>query len=390
METIEESFRIYGFDPIVTPTVEYWDLLKGKYGEEAENKEIWRFQVPQSDKWYALKYDQTVPLVRYFVKHRPKLPFKRYVIDKTYRYDNPQRGRYREFWQADADIVGSPNPEADAEILNLMRYIYNKLGFTDAKIRLNDRRALEKVVELSGAKDKFREVTRIIDKWDKIGEDGVYSELSNLVGEKTAEKIVNLLKSDKIEEFYPESFWKIYDLLESKRGFEIDLKLARGFDYYTGMIYEVWIDEFNRSLGGGGRYDDLIKKIAGIDVPAVGGSIGVDPVIDVGIDLGIFNLSKKSYTEIAVIYIGNTFESAWRICNDLRYHGFRVYIDLLRRNFKKQIDYVSERGIRYLVIVGEKDLQNGEVTVQDRESKERINVKIGELADYLEKILRRR
>jgi len=117
---IESVYQKYGFDPIITPIVEYWDTLKGKYGEEAEKKEIWRFRVPQSKKWYALKYDQTVPLARYFARFRPKLPFKRYTIDRTFRYDEPQKGRYREFWQADADIVGSPYPEADAEILNMM------------------------------------------------------------------------------------------------------------------------------------------------------------------------------------------------------------------------------------------------------------------------------
>ncbi len=349
ISVIENVFQLYGYDPILTPIIEYWDVLKGKYGEEAENKEIWRFKVPQSNKWYALKYDQTVPLVRFFAKYRPKLPFKRYTIDRTYRYDNPQKGRYREFWQADADIVGSEYPEADAEILNMMIEVYEKLGFKDVYIRISDRKALENLIKKFGEEKKFIKIARIIDKWDKIGKEGVIKELRKIT--KKADDIVYELEGD-CESYYPESFFNILDLIEKKDKIKIDIKLARGFDYYTAMIYEVWIKGFNRSLGGGGRYDNLIGMFIGKKIPAVGGSIGIDPLIDVGIEKGIFKLERKTYTDIAVIYIGNTFNIAWKIANNLRKEGFKVYIDLMRRNFKKQIEYVVDKDIRYLIIVG--------------------------------------
>ncbi|AAR38959.1 NEQ102 [Nanoarchaeum equitans Kin4-M] len=373
---IESVYQKYGFDPIITPIVEYWDTLKGKYGEEAEKKEIWRFRVPQSKKWYALKYDQTVPLARYFARFRPKLPFKRYTIDRTFRYDEPQKGRYREFWQADADIVGSPYPEADAEILNMMIEAYETLGF-NVYLRVSDRRALESLIEKVGEKDKFIEIARIIDKWDKIGEEGVLEKLKQITDK--AEKIIELLKENP-EEFYPKEFWEIIDLVEKKNKIKIDIKLARGFDYYTGMVYEVWIEGFNRALGGGGRYDNLIGIFSKEKIPAVGGSIGINPLIDVGLEKGIFNLNKKTYTQIAVIYI-EVFKEAWRIANKLRDLGLNVYIDLLRRDFKKQMEYVIEKDIRYLVIVGKKDLANNLVTFQDRLTRERKKIPIENLEE---------
>jgi len=182
------------------------------------------------------------------------------------------------------------------------------------------------------------------------------------------------------EEFYPKEFWEIIDLVEKKNKIKIDIKLARGFDYYTGMVYEVWIEGFNRALGGGGRYDNLIGIFSKEKIPAVGGSIGINPLIDVGLEKGIFNLNKKTYTQIAVIYI-EVFKEAWRIANKLRDLGLNVYIDLLRRDFKKQMEYVIEKDIRYLVIVGKKDLANNLVTFQDRLTRERKKIPIENLEE---------
>ena len=378
VNVIEEIFQKYGFDPIITPIVEYWDVLKGKYGEEAENKEIWRFKVVKSKKEYALRYDLTVPLARFFAKYQPKLPFKRYSIGRVYRYENPQKGRYREFWQADADIVGSKYPEADAEIINMMIEIYDKLGFKDCYFRISDRRALEKVIIEVGEKDKFIEIARIIDKWDKIGREGVLNELKKITNKY--EEIINKIEENS-EEYYPEDFWKILDFVYNKKKIKIDLKLARGLDYYTGMIYEVWSKDFNRSLGAGGRYDNLIGMFLGKDVPAVGGSIGIDCIIDFGIEHGIFKIDKKTYTEIAIVTIGNVYKKAWEISNKLRSLGFKVYIDLMRRDFRKQIEYVVEKNIKYLVIVGERDLKEGCVTFQNRITGERKKIRIDRIEE---------
>lgn len=399
---IEKIFRRFGFDPISTPIVEYWDTLKGKYGEEAENKLIWRFKLPYSEKEYALRYDHTVPLARFFSKYRPKLPFKRYVIDRVYRYEEPQKGRYREFWQADFDIVGSSEPESDAEILLVVDKIFREFNFENYVIKINDRRLLRGIFEeeLKLDESNLLNVYRIIDKLDKIGLEGVISELKKLgLNDEKIEKIKNIisLKNEDalnyLENFNNESIKNsikniksILDLLpeKTKKKIEIDLSLVRGLDYYTGIIYEAVVDKPKiGSLSGGGRYDNLIGIFINEKIPAVGGSIGVERLIDAGIELGIFKLDKKTYTQIAVIYIGNTFKEAWNITNELRDNGFNVYVDLMKRNFKKQIDYVTEKDIRYLIIVGESELKENKVIFQDRNTRERILVDKNKIVEFL-------
>ena len=391
---IEEIFKRFGFDPIETPTIEYWDTMKGKYGEEAENKLIWRFKLPYSDKEYALRYDQTIPLARFFSNHRPNLPFKRYVIDKSYRYENPQKGRYREFYQADFDIVGSKEPESDAEILNIVNFIFKEFNFSNYKIVINDREFLRFVFEknLNINEEKIKKVYTIIDKLDKIGIENVKRELNNVVGE-LSDKIIEIISLknqevidylSKYEEISKEInyFNNILDLLNDKSKIEINLSLVRGLDYYTGMIYEAIVEKPRiGSLSGGGRYDNLLKLFTNEEIPAVGGSIGVERLIDVGIELGIFKIDKKTYTEICVVYFEDTFKDAWNICNKLREIGLNCYIDLMRRDFDKQIKYAVDKDIRFLLIVGKKELSENNVLLQDRYTKEKIKISINNLED---------
>jgi len=391
---IEEIFQRFGFDPIETPTIEYWDTMKGKYGEEAENKLIWRFKLPYSDKEYALRYDQTIPLARFFSNHRPNLPFKRYVIDKSYRYENPQKGRYREFYQADFDIVGSKEPESDAEILNIVNFIFKEFNFSNYKIVINDREFLRFVFEknLNINEEKIKKVYTIIDKLDKIGIENVKIELNNVVGE-LSDKIVEIISLNdqevidylsKYEEISKEInyFNNILDLLNDKSKIEINLSLVRGLDYYTGMIYEAIVEKPRiGSLSGGGRYNNLLKLFTNEEIPAVGGSIGVERLIDVGIELGMFKIDKKTYTEICVVYFEDTFKDAWNICNKLREIGLNCYIDLMRRDFDKQIKYAVDKDIRFLLIVGKKELSENNVLLQDRYTKEKIKISINNLED---------
>ncbi|RDD52614.1 histidine--tRNA ligase [Nanoarchaeota archaeon NZ13-N] len=391
---IEDIFQKYGYDPITTPIVEYWDTLKGKYGEEAENKLIWRFKLPFSEREYALKYDNTVPLARYYAKYRPLLPFKRYTIDRVFRYDEPQKGRYREFWQADVDILGSPYPEADAEILKVFNEVFERLGFRDFRILINDRRIMDTIFSGFGI-EYISKVYRIIDKLDKVGLENVKRELLEFLDKDKVERIINLISLEDKEaleyisrfkgvEEYVEDIKTIIDLSDSNK-IIYKPSLVRGLDYYTGMVFEVVYNEYPGSLGGGGRYDDLIEVFAGSKVPAVGGSVGINRVMDLGIDLGIFKVDKKTYTEIAVIYIGDTFRKAWNIANDLRKEGFKVYIDLMRSKFKKQIEYAISKDIRYLIIVGEEDLKENMVTFQDRYLKKREKVDLKDLINLLNK-----
>ncbi len=408
-ERIEKIYQSFGFDPVITPIVEYWETLKGKYGDETENKLIWRFKVPYSEKEYALRYDHTVPLARFFARFKPKLPFKRYVIDRVYRYEEPQKGRYREFWQADFDIVGSPYPEADAEILMIVDRVFREFNFSNYTIRVNDRRLLRGIFEqeLNIPDNLILPVYREIDKLDKIGLEGVEKELSKLLSKEKVEKIKEIIsyqgKPEEVLEFIESKYGKneeVKNALENMKAIldtlplkvrekvALDLSLVRGLDYYTGMIYEAVVSEPRiGSLSGGGRYDNLIGLFANEPVPAVGGSIGVERLIDAGLELGIFKADKKTLTQVAVIYIGNTYKKALEIANALRERGINVYIDLMKRNFKKQMDYVIEKGIRYLVIVGERDLKEGKVTFQDRETKERRQIPVGKVVEEVSKIL---
>ncbi|MEM1634364.1 MAG: histidine--tRNA ligase [Nanopusillaceae archaeon] len=392
---IEEEFQKYGFEPISTPIVEYWETLKGKYGEEAENMLIWRFKLPFSEKEYALKYDNTVPLARFYAKYRPPLPFKRYTIDRVFRYDEPQKGRYREFWQADADIIGSPYPEADAEIIELFDRIFKKLGFRNFYIYINDRELVENLFKFF--KISFKDVYTIIDKLDKIGIEGVKKELSKKFSEDLVEKIVSIISLkgqeaiDEISKIDKEEIKERINVLNKiiemsgSKNLLYNPALVRGLEYYTGMVFEIVTEKFQISLAGGGRYDNLISLFTKSQVPAVGGSLGINRILDIGIENKIFDINKKTIIDVAVIYIKqDLYEEALKIARKLRDLGLRTYIDVSRKKFKNQVEYVVSKNIRYLVIIGEKEIKEKRITVQDRLKKRRYTINFEEINKIVE------
>lgn len=393
---LERVFQRYGFDPIDTPALEYWETLAGKYGEEAENRLIWRFQDPWSGREYALRYDLTVPLARFIASHRDQpMPFKRYHIGPVWRHEEPQKGRYREFYQCDADIVGSPYPEADAEIIELTIDALKALGFKEGfRVRINDRRLLRGIFEQElGITDPLP-VYRAIDKLDKIGLEGVEAELRKIgLRDDTIDKIKNIIgfrgEPDEslqwIEEKYSgnklvseaiEHLNSIIELVGGDGPVEIDLSLVRGLDYYTGPIVEVVLDRPRiGSVAGGGRYDNLIGMFTGQPTPATGVSIGIERIIDAGIELGIYSLSKKTLTQAQVIVLDHNYYSyAWRVASRLREAGVNTRIDLSRSSQKAQRKKAKRLGIRYLIFIGEKEAVNGKVTVYDSVTGERREV----------------
>lgn len=393
---LERVFQRYGFDPIDTPALEYWETLAGKYGEEAENRLIWRFQDPWSGREYALRYDLTVPLARFIASHRDQpMPFKRYHIGPVWRHEEPQKGRYREFYQCDADIVGSPYPEADAEIIELTIDALKALGFKEGfRVRMNDRRLLRGIFEQElGITDPLP-VYRAIDKLDKIGLEGVEAELRKIgLRDDTIEKIKNIIgfrgEPDEslqwIEEKYSgnklvseaiEHLNSIIELVGGDGPVEIDLSLVRGLDYYTGPIVEVVLDRPRiGSVAGGGRYDNLIGMFTGQPTPATGVSIGIERIIDAGIELGIYSLSKKTLTQAQVIVLDHNYYSyAWSVARRLREAGVNTRIDLSRSSHKAQRKKAKRLGIRYLIFIGEKEAVNGKVTVYDSVTGERREV----------------
>ncbi len=407
ISALENIFLRYGYDPIETPVLEHWEVFEGKYGKEAETKLMYKFKDPWSDKWFALRFDLTVPMARFFSLKHPSLPFKRYHIGRVWRHERPQKGRYREFWQADADIVGSPYPEADAELLELSIDAMLKLGFKNFVIKLNDRRILRGIFEEKLALKNDIEIYRVIDKLDKIGYDGVRVELNKLgLNKRAVDKILEIISreynvTDNINELIDEfsgntnvekgvsHILDIVNVLGFKRKYvTFSLNLVRGLDYYTGPVWEIVIKDIGiGSVAGGGRYDDLIEKYAGTSYPATGTSFGVERLIDAGKLTGIFKTDKITFTEIYVLSMSTkTFKISWEIARELRAKGFFVRVDLMRRSERKQREYASKKEIPILLIIGEKELSTNSVTIYVRKTGERLTIARDELIEFLRKL----
>lgn len=409
MAKIESVFRRYGFDPIDTPAVELFEILSGKYGEEAENKLMWRFRDPWGDREYALRYDLTVPLARFVAMHRNfPLPFKRYHIAPVWRHEEPQRGRYREFYQCDADIVGSPYPEADAEILMLAEDVYRELGIEGVRIMINDRRILKGIFEEElGIRDPMN-VYRAIDKLDKIGLEGVRGDLKRIgISETIIDRIVNIVSlraplEEAIRDLQArygsnqhviegiKHLEEISTIVRSKN-IVFNMSLVRGLDYYTGPIFEAIVEGIKiGSIGGGGRYDNLIEMFTGTKVPATGFSIGLDRVIEVGLELGVFNMSKKTYNQVYVVVMdrdSSVFNYAINIVRDLRSNGISVSWDLMRRSYQKQREYARKLLVPVIIYIGKAEVESGKVTIYITTSGERREIERDMLAKTLKEIL---
>lgn len=399
---LETVFQRYGFDPIDTPAIEYWETLAGKYGEEAEGRLIWRFRDPWSNKDYALRYDLTVPLARFVSNHQDlPLPFKRYHIGPVWRHEEPQKGRYREFYQCDADIVGSPYPEADAEIVNLTIDALSALGFEDGyRIRLNDRRLLRGIYEEELQIENPLPVYRAVDKLDKIGIEGVRRELEKLgLEENKILKIIELLnlrgnpeelvslisrkyQGNKDVESALKHLSQIIDLVNTPDFVELDLSLVRGLDYYTGPILEVVLDKPRiGSVAGGGRYDNLIELFLGKKMPATGVSIGIERIIDAGLELGIYQLTRKTITKAQVIVLDKAYyKYAWKIANLLRSLGVNTRIDLSRAKERTQRKKAIRQGVQYLIFIGKKEAESGTVTIYDSITGKRVEMNVDSLS----------
>ncbi len=275
-ETINKIVSVleeYGFEPIETPTIEFAETLEGKYG--AEEKLIYKFE-DRGGRKLALRYDLTVPLARYVATYNPPFPFRRYQIGQVFRGENPQKGRFREFTQFDFDSVGSNDPEEDAKVVAITVKCMRDLGFKDAIMLINDR---------ANFADLPIEVVRAIDKINKIGEDGVTTELvAGGMSQDSAKDAVDKIRSLKPTENLEQIFKILKENYNLKEGtdFKFDPTLARGLDYYTGSIFELKVDTdpISLSVGGGGRYDNLIGSFSKKEVPAVGFSFGLDRLIE--------------------------------------------------------------------------------------------------------------
>lgn len=365
--TIRDIFRSYGYRPLETPALEYLDTLRAKAGAEAD-KQI--FVIDGGE--YGLRFDLTVPLARYASSTDQHKPFKRYAIDVVWRKEEPQRGRFREFFQADADIIGSPSMRCEAELLRIGRDVCVSFGFDKPRIMLNSRKILDGVAERIGIEGETKaEVFRILDKLDKIGEGEVEKLLYEIIGSRAAELLGVIRSKGGNEEklaiaskYSPEGASEVARIL-SMCDFEVefDLFLVRGLGYYTGPVYEIKLSDTIGTVIAGGRYDNLLG-LYGQGNPAVGISVGIERLVTLISERG--GNAKKTDTKLVIAAVKPEFyvHSA-KLGSRFRAAGIACETDLNERNLRKQFEYANALGIRFVAIIGEREAKEGKVTLRD-------------------------
>lgn len=391
---IEDSYASFGFTPIDTPVLEKSEVLLAKAGGETE-KQIYRFTKGDSD--VSLRFDLTVPLARYVADHYNELtfPFRRAHIAKVYRGERPQKGRYREFYQCDIDVIGEGELSTayDAEIPRVIYTIFSQLDFGKFTIRVSNRKILSGLISYLGLEDKSVAIMRTIDKVDKISRSQFVTELKNIgMNDQQVDSICEFIftggDSDdilaRLRKFVDENdeLSQGIDELESvirlmrvmgvpDSHFKIDLKIARGLDYYTGTIYETTLDDYPKlgSICSGGRYDDLASHYTDRKLPGVGISIGLTRLFSQLVELGIVKSSKKSIAEILVLPLRDEqIEPALRLADDLRQSGVATDVLLASTSVKKKFKYADKIGIRQVIVLGADEVSRGTFTLQDMTS----------------------
>ncbi len=404
IEKIKKVFRKWGFDPIETPTFEYYKTLSGKYGEEGE-KLIYKF-IDLGGRELGLKYDLTVPLARFFADHQNEIvkPFKRYQIQPVFRAEKPQKGRYREFYQCDIDIVGSKNLISDAIILLTINDALKEIGIQNFKIKINHRRffiAIAKKFKLEG---RELELARSIDKIEKIGVIGVKDELIKKGFEKALldeilsfileinglNQALSLLDNEDAKIAFDE-LSEIFDYIKKFNvNFYFDISLARGLDYYTGMIFETELANLRiGSIASGGRYDNLIEIFTKYNVPAVGGSIGIDRLLTALLELKILE-SKKTYSDILILFAEHKkeiFDYGFKVLKILQDKGYNVDFYCGNKDLRGQLGYAKDKGVDIVIIIGGEELKKETVQVKFLVKNEQKEVKLDEIKNsYLVKL----
>ncbi len=414
IQTIVATYESFGFVPLETPALEYADILAGKYGDEGE-KLMYRFR-DQGGREVALRYDLTVPLARVVGQQNEQelpRPFRRYQIAPVWRAENTQKGRFREFTQCDADIVGSSSMLADAEIALLIATALKKLSFTDYEIRLNNRKLLNGFLEaVKIPEERWLPTLRILDKWEKIGADAVQSELSAGMSGKQIDALFDLMPTD--EEADDSGSWgkriakQMKKTSEGAEGlkelqavrtlieavgmddvFRFDVLLARGLDYYTGTIFEAVLTnkpEFG-SVFGGGRYDGLIGLFTGKEIPAVGVSAGIDRIVAAMAELELDEGGASTADVLVTIMEADDVQDMLKLAADLRNEGIKAELFYEPARLEKQLKYADSRGIPLALILGSEEKSRREVAVKILAEKRQIKVRRGEIAKAIREIL---
>ena len=409
-DTIKSVFSLYGFQQIETPAMENLSTLMGKYGEEGD-KLLFRIQNSGEKAALApekgLRYDLTVPFARYVVQHREEIsfPFKRFQIQPVWRADRPQKGRYREFYQCDVDVIGSDSLIGELELIQIVEEVYRRLGI-NVCLHINNRKILAGIAEVIGAPDKIIDITVAIDKLDKIGIDAVNTELKerglledqvsklqpilNLSG-TTLEKLTALktiLANSEIGLKGVEEMEIVFDelsIVNCQLSIELDLCLARGLNYYTGAIFEVKaLDAQIGSITGGGRYDNLTGIFGLPNVSGVGISFGADRIYDVLTELNLFPKALQSTTQIFFAAFGDaelTYALKW--AKELRQAGKAVEVYPEPAKMKKQMSYADAKQIPFVAIVGGDEMVQNKVMMKNMTTGEQKLVTLEELCTIL-------
>ncbi|KXK09408.1 MAG: Histidine--tRNA ligase [Microgenomates bacterium OLB23] len=368
IEKIRQVFSAYGFEPLETPVLEYASLLTGKYGEEAE-KLMYRFE-DRGGRNVAMRYDQTVPTARVVAQYQNELtfPYKRYQIQPVWRADKPQKGRYREFIQCDADIIGSASTIADAEILAVYYAIYEAIGLNSIRIEVNDRQQLIATVKSAGVnEDKVLSIVQTVDKIKKISQNELADELeSKGMSADASRSLLAALKAATPSDNLQGIIEAAVVLGVPRTALVFEPTLARGLDYYTGLIFEGSIPEYTvGSVGGGGRYDNLLNSLVGINKPAVGFGLGFDRTLEAAEQLG--NLPSFNNKKVMVGVFGPEYVTdSLKLTAMLRSGGIwaECYPDA-EQKLEKQIKYALKKGSTFMCIVGQDELDTSTVTVKN-------------------------
>jgi len=383
---IREVFERFGFEPLETPALEYESLLMGKYGDEAD-KLLYNFE-DKGGRRVALRYDQTIPTARVTAQYGNDLvfPFKRYQIQPVWRADKPQKGRYREFTQCDVDILGSTSPLSDAEILACTYFSFTGIGYPHVRLFINDRQTLISTLEpfaIAGV-DVFS-IIQSVDKLDKVGKEGVVSELvkKGLTQEKAAQALANIQNADQTNNLKEIISYAIA-LGIAKEDIIFSPSLARGLDYYTGMIFEVKLEGYDvGSVGGGGRYDNLIEKLGGVNIPAVGIAFGFDRMKDAAEQFNLFEDISKNPTVLVTIFSLEQVSSSLAVTARLRKEQIPAEIFPSVEKLDKQLKYADKKGLEYVIIQGPDEVEKGLVMLKNLKTKDQRQVTLNEAINLL-------
>lgn len=428
LDTVRTVFKKFGFAPIETPTIENLSVLTGKYGDEGDQllfkivnsgdfaKDLTSADVEAGSKTIlpkiaekGLRYDLTVPFARFVVMNRHDLPmpFKRYQIQPVWRADRPQRGRYREFYQCDADVVGTESLLCEAEIVLMLNEVFDKLAITDFTIKINNRKILTGIAEIIGAAGRESELCVAIDKLDKIGKEKVQEELlergftaenneklqplftSPTTNEERFTWLENWLSDSKTGLKGVQELREVWEMVEAfglqNARIELDPTLARGLSYYTGAIFEVKANNVSiGSISGGGRYDDLTGAFGAKGLSGVGISLGIDRIYDVMEELALFPENQQVTTQVLLVNFDETTQvKCLPILKKLRDKGISAELYPDAAKMKKQFDFANKKNIPYVLIIGTEEMESGIYSLKNMITGEQQGYILSEIMDKI-------